>query len=410
MDVTGVDLGLVEDKIERAVREIYNQVLLTEAGSARLILVLPSMLPHPLLSTVITTFFSRWKYSSITLLSSPTMAAVGAGVRSAIVVDIGWAETTVTSIYEYREMGSRRSTMAMKALVKELGRTLNAHRQENGEALPPVDFELAEELMARMVWCSPQRSAKDKSQHDSAATENGDEQEVELDWPTGTSSDLVKVPFAIFSKPVEKVFLGPETGSYVPDDQEHSLPMLVYASLRALIPDARAVCMSRIVIVGGGSGIPGLSQRIVGEVEALVRQYGWSEVRGELADKQRELRALRQGPAEKAHACYRVSLSPGKDYVEERLQKKQAKDDLPTVQGEMRLIESLGVWAGASLLASLKIRGLVEIEREKFLQHGLAGAQRDVDMGMLPHRSGHGAGLSKSSASDQASWTLAGWA
>lgn len=155
MDVTEVDLGLVEDKIERAVREIYNQFLLTEVGSARLILVLPSVLPHPLLSTVIMTFFSRWKSSSITLLSSPTMAAVGAGVRSAVVVDIGWAETTVTSIYEYREMGTRRSTMAMKALVKELGRTLNAHRQEKGEALPLVDFEFAEELMARMVWCSP---------------------------------------------------------------------------------------------------------------------------------------------------------------------------------------------------------------------------------------------------------------
>lgn len=168
--------------------------------------------------------------------------------------------------------------------------------------------------------------------------------------------------------------------------------------------------MSRIVIVGGGSSIPGLSQRIVAEVEALVSKYGWSAVRGKLADDQREsLRTIRQAPVERARAGYRVPLSPGKDYIEERLQKKQAKDDLPTVQGELRQIESLGVWAGASLLASLKIRGLVEIERENFLQHGLAGAQRGVDISALPHRSAHGAGLSKA-ASDQTSWTLAGWA
>jgi actin-related protein len=416
MDLTDVDLGLVEDKIERVVREAYNKSMLADVGSARLILVLPSMLPHPLLSTVLTTFFSRWKYSSITLLPSPTMAAVGAGVRSALVVDIGWSETTATAIYEYREMRTDRSTRSMKSLLKELGRTLTTHQGDTSEGKHVVDFELAEELMTRMTWCKPRRSETGDDEVllngaeaplDSAPSGNIDSPKVEIDWPTESSSEPVELPFALFSEPIERVFLVPETPSHLLDDNEHSLPMLVYETLQALPSDARAMCMSRIVFVGGGSGVPGLAQRIVLEADALVQEYGWSAVRGKKADERREmLRDIRQ--AGRPVARCREPLPPGKDYIETNLQ-KQAKEAHTIVQGQMRQIESLGAWAGASLLASLKIKGFVEIEREKFLQHGLAGAHREVDGIVNPQRTSYRAAFSRADG-DRASWTLAGWA
>jgi actin-related protein len=418
MDLTSVDLGLVEDKIERAVREAYTKYLLTDVGSARLILVLPSMLPHPLLSTVITTLFNRWKYSSIALLPSPTMAAVGAGVRSAFVVDIGWSETIVTAVYEYREIRTKRSTRSMQSLLKELGRTLNSHQQGKDEDKLLADFELAEELMARMVWCKPGRAeAVDrgvsqnglKAQADPAAPENIDDQDLEIDWPTHSSSELVKLPSTLFSEPVEKALLVSETQSPFLDDHEHSLPMLVYESLQGLPPDARAICMSRIVFVGGGSDIPGLARRILFEVDALVKKNGWSAVRGEKEYGRREgLRDIGQGRAKKPNARFKEPLPPGQDFVEEKLQKQQAKEALPFVQGELRQVESLGAWVGASLVASMKIKSFVEIEREKFLQHGLAGAHGDADVSVVPQRTGPGAGVLRS-AGDRTSWTLAGW-
>src|ERR1700722_13177982 len=64
MDLGHFDLGLMEDKLERAMREVYNKFLLTNAGSARLILVLPSILPHPILSSLLTILFNRWTYPS----------------------------------------------------------------------------------------------------------------------------------------------------------------------------------------------------------------------------------------------------------------------------------------------------------------------------------------------------------
>jgi hypothetical protein len=60
-------------------------------------------------------------------------------------------------------------------------------------------------------------------------------------------------------------------------------------------------------------------------------------------------------------------------------------------------------------LATLKIKGFVEVEREKFLSHGLAGAHRDVDISVVPQRQSYGSGVLKT-AGDRSSWTLAGWA
>ncbi len=419
MDLRDVDLGLVEDKIERTVREVYNNYLLTDVGSARLVLVVPSVLPHPLLSAVITTLFARWNYSSITLLPSPTMAVMGAGVRSALVIDMGWSETIATAVYEYREVLTKRSTRSMQFLLKELGRTLITHQQGKSGDKPRIDFELAEELMARMVWCRhdrPENTSLDvpldgaKAPLDSASSGSIDDQEVEVDWPTDLSSELVTIPSALFSKPVEKVFFTPDTASQPLDDHEHSLPVLAYEILRDLPPDVRAMCMSRIVFVGGGSRIPGVAERTIGEVNALVRKHGWSAVRGEKADARREkLRDIGQGRAEKPTARSREPLPPGKDYIEEKVQTQQAKEALQIVQGGLRQIESLGAWAGASLLTSMKIKGFVEMEREKFLQHGLAGAHRSMDVSVVAQRPSYGPVPSRAGG-DRSSWTLAGWA
>ena len=95
------------------------------------------------------------------------------------------------------------------------------------------------------------------------------------------------------------------------------------------------------------------------------------------------------------------------DFIEQKLRRSNKDKTNPSpVQGILREIESLGAWAGASLVTSLKVRGLVEIDREKFLQHGLAGAGRDLDShGHAPDRR---SGLR--SGGDRSSWTLGGWA
>ena len=81
--------------------------------------VLDSAMPTPLLSTVLDTAFDRFQTPVVSLLSSATMNAVAAGVRSALVIDVGWAETVVTSVYEYREVKNTRTIRAGRFLSDE---------------------------------------------------------------------------------------------------------------------------------------------------------------------------------------------------------------------------------------------------------------------------------------------------
>ena len=95
--------------------------------------------------------------------------------------------------------------------------------------------------------------------------------------------------------------------------------------------------------------------------------------------------------------------------VAEERPTRSNKSSNPYTHGVLRQIETLGPWAGASLVASLKVRGVVEIEREKFLQHGIAGASRESDINVTSdRRPGFGSGVSRSGG-ERSSWTLGEW-
>ncbi|KAL2859859.1 putative actin-related protein RO7 [Aspergillus lucknowensis] len=428
MDLRDIDLGLVEDKIERAVRETYNKYLLADAGVARLVLVLPSVIPHPLLSSVLTTLFNRWRFPSITLLTSATMATTAAGLRSALVVDIGWAETVVTGVYEYREVATKRTTRAMKSLIQETGRLIT--RISTGEPQPDdailVDFEYCEEVASRFLWCKPSRHLDEAMAGVAGRT-------VSIPSPSDPGSSYLDIPFSNLTEPVEKVLFAESIAESELDDEEKPISGVVYNTLLNLPPDVRGICMSRIVFIGGGSKIAGVRRRVLNEVAYLVEQYGWSPVRGKVIDRQiqklRNLRLSRQHPptpsetqeqtasGSASETGYETADEPETeiDPIEQKLQRGREKDVVRPVQGILREIETLGAWAGASLLTSLKVRGHVEIEREKYLQHGLAGASREWDHNhrdvkdsnlhsQLPDRR---SGLR--SGGDRSSWTLAGW-
>ncbi|KAL4980748.1 hypothetical protein BDW66DRAFT_124710 [Aspergillus desertorum] len=443
MDLRELDLGLVEDKIERMFREAYNKYLLTDAGSARLVLVLPSVIPHPLLSSLLTTLFNRWRIPSISLLTSAAMAATAAGLRSALVVDIGWEETIVSGIYEYREVTTKRSTRAMRSLMQEMGRIFS--RLSGGDSQSDtisVDFEFCEEVVSRFAWCHPSKSYGQKKTTEDPLADILDKT-ICIPSPSNPGSFDIELPFSKLKEPVEKVLFAQGVADSDLDDEEKPISLLVYNALLSLPPDVRGICMSRIVFVGGGANIAGIRSRILDEVAHLIEKYSWSPVRGRVIEQQiqklQNLKLSQPAPpfeasqgqtytAAKAEptadteneTADEVDVGPSAaeepevevDPIEQKLLRTREKDLLPPVQGVLREVESLGPWAGASLVTGLKIRGLVEIEREKYLQHGLAGASRDAEHGHgHSHRDReHGIPDRRSlRAGDRSSWTLAGW-
>ncbi|KAJ9610224.1 hypothetical protein H2200_005001 [Cladophialophora chaetospira] len=417
-DLADVDLGLMEDKLERVVREAYNKHLLVDAGSARLVLVLPSLVPHPVLSTILTLLFERWKYSTITLLPTPTMAIAGAGLRSGLIVDIGWDETVITAIYEYREVQVRRSIRAMKALTVTIGALLEGIRNEQDEATRDslvLDFDFIEEFMDRAGACHallPEREESLSGKAEALSLEDqphtgstpDDSSSVSIDWPTDTSSRNVSIPRQALHQACLDTLIAPRAEEH-PDDHEQSVSQLLYKALLAMSADVRSICMSRIIFSGRGAFIAGLSQQVLEATKSIVREHGWTPVRGKnLKSTRNGLTELAQARAAPVDARHDITTAGVDDFVEDRLFKLKSKDAIPAIPAVLRQVDSLGPWAGASLIASLKAKSFVEIERERFLSHGLASAHRDIDPSVL-----HQQRTTGTKGSERTSWTLAGW-
>lgn len=161
--------------------------------------------------------------------------------------------------------------------------------------------------------------------------------------------------------------------------------------------------MARMVFTGGCSNIPGLKTRITDEVAKLVEQRGWDLVNSNLPKS-----AISKPPHNKSRPNSEAPIpvpsaddfpttteldsalpDPSSDLSETESPREQAPRDRPhvtlaaeakrdqamekeqLVKGVVRGVESLGVWAGGSLMGALRVGGSVEIERERFQKEGM---------------------------------------
>ncbi|KAK3314789.1 hypothetical protein B0H66DRAFT_535679 [Apodospora peruviana] len=453
-DIRDQDLGVVGDRAERALREAFTKYLLIDSRPRRMVCVLPSGLPVPLLSAVLDSLFSRFQPPTVALLSPTVSLAVAAGVRSALIVDLGWSETVVTSIYEYREVHCARSVRGGRMLTEQTHDFLAKHlsqapkepTQDNHEQDREyvLSFEECSGIAARLVWCKPsQTSAAAKPAEGLPTVQEHDECEevqgtspakeptvVNIPLKSAGSPMSLELPLDSLTEPCENAFFDTRYDSHSSfDDHELPLHVLVYRSLLKLPMDVRSICMSRIIFTGGGANVLGLRQRIFGEVSHLVQERGWDAVEGKAVEQLRANPKLkRQATRQAGHGSTGVASQSGNsvgaeqdgvwhdaanvvpevDPIEEQL--KGGTDKRPRAQGEMRAIESLGAWTGASLITHLKVPAIATIDRELWLQQGASGASRasEVDVKAQQRQSLGPGGLMRG-ASAGAPWTLGIW-
>lgn len=442
LDLTKVNMDLVGDKFERAIREAYTKYFLLDTKPRRITLALPPRLPHALMSKILDILFKSFHAPSITLMSNPVLSTVAAGLRTALVVDIGWAETLVTAVCEYREVHEKRSLRAGRWLNEEMATVLNTALDEDaapGTQKADVSFEETEEVLTRVGWCKPSSRGNRRTVYfparEAPVLEEW-EDAVETPPPTvtipfykHTPPTELKVALASLAKPAEHTFFEQEAPPDKFDDEELPITLLIYRTLVALPVDVRRLCMSRILITGGVSNMPGLKTRILKELEVLVQSRGWDPVKNwgkaavihedRLRAQQRRLEMKAQEGAQKvsdsiaAHASIPAGLQdPEIDNIDIKLANTGLKNGPPLeceVGGMIRGVQTLGAWAGASLVTNQRIRGIVEIERERYLQHGLQGASRDKEVSVIPQRQSMGPGVARG-AGERVSWTLGVWA
>ncbi|KAF3937030.1 Actin-1 [Dactylella cylindrospora] len=420
------DLGVVEDLMERILREAYNKYLLIESKSKRLMIILPPLFPIAIQNTLSQLLFIHFQPPTITYLPSPVLSCIAAGLRSAIVVDIGWQETTITPVYELRPLTSyiKISSRGSKALVECFGQLLwNTIKPEGDDESWWRIFNWAEveDLLSRYGWCKNSTDAKEEARQRARKTfglpkePDEDDFDAEGEYIRKTSADIraqrrrdaietavldvafktpllssrtteLRLPFEAMSVATEYGFFLPswtkvqsfKTPEYIPtprpeelmegdqgrveyeDESDYSLPYLLFMALLHCPVDVRAVCIPRIVITGGAASMPGLKSRILSDVKDLVEERGgWNIVKPRNLKGDDRMREL-------------IEKKPKKVEVE-LLQSE--KDDLRikyakiggVAPGTVRGVETMGAWAGGSIMSGARIKGAVEVEREKFL-------------------------------------------
>lgn len=462
-DLRSVDLGLVEDKLDRLLREAFSKFvlcppypclpenrgvantyhhrhLLIDSKPRRIALVIPSLLPLPLLSTTLDLLFNHFQSPMVSLLSSATMSTVSAGLRSALVVDLGWAETVVTSVYEYREVRSTSSVRGGRHLVSSLHRIIKGAVLEKGitpreddkdeDNRHVMSFGECEEICMRAVWCkSAQKPAAAGSDGGLPTVEEQDESEAEAPT-TPPESKTIKIPlrstqpptilemrFSQLADACENTYFEQREGApNTFDDEELPVHWLIYQHLLRLPLDVRAACMSRIVFTGGSSRVLGIKGRIFDELAELVRRRGWDPVTGKGVEavKTRKSRQAPVGPTQAGgtedDGVWRNAANepPESNAIDEQLERRKAT---PPVQGQLRAVESLGPWGGASLACQLKVLAMANIERENWVQHGISGASKpgEVDVKAQQRQSLGPGGLMRGAGGQDRAWTLGVW-
>ena len=448
-DLRGLDLGLVGDTLERAIRQanVQDIFVLDEQGRKRQgYVVVSSALPQPLLQVVLQKMFQLYPQpTTLTLVSESVMCAVAAGLRSALVVDIGWHETTVSAISEYREVRVERSQCAGKRLSWEMAMLLQTQLRDEDKQLGVTQNDV-EEVLHRMAWC--RKSATVRTDED-----NLNETKADITLPSLSPTTALPIPFQDLSAPAESALFTtqsvpnpPPTDraplTPPPDDNLTPLPLVLYNTLLHLPPDIRGQLYSRITFTGGCSNVPGLKPRILTDLASLIRIKGWSPVAnfGRTNEKWRGIKVEVEGldhpssaapsddttqgkpsspsppdsPASAASASTTViaaaqshqtpfeapslppsAQEPSVDPILSKLQNLPLTSTAltthtPREKITLRAIKNLGPWAGASLLSGLRVKGAVEIERDQFLKRGLAGLEdekrrgRDDRLSMRP--------------------------
>ncbi|KAJ6788658.1 hypothetical protein PWT90_04967 [Aphanocladium album] len=371
------------------------------------------------------------------------MTTVAAGVRSALVIDMGWSETVVTSVYEYREVKSTRSIRGGKNLLNKTYKLLHTvitgkeDEEVSRESDHVISFPECEDIMCRLMWCrgAAYKSAQRQSTQLDTVVEQ-DETEADTSHPRGDARIPLRstgaprnidVSFEKLADVCDDVMFDPSTNPSAFDDNELPLHWLVYQHLLQLPLDVRAVCMSRITFTGGCANILGIKERLIDEVSSIVDKRCWTPVTGKGVDQLRNSTQLRRSsaisrsaespaPSESSDDTERSRSRPSSiatQTEEDAIEAKLARNRkiLPQFQGQLRALHSLGPWAGASLLCQLKIPAMATVDKELWLQQGASGASRpgDVDVKIQQRQSMGAGGLIRASGGHHVNWTLGTW-
>ena len=88
----------MEDRLERALREIYSAYLLIDSKTRKVIVSEETLCGLRIKEAICRVLFTYFQVPSVTFLSSHVLALASTGLRTGIVIDIGWHDTRILPV------------------------------------------------------------------------------------------------------------------------------------------------------------------------------------------------------------------------------------------------------------------------------------------------------------------------
>ncbi|KAK9374847.1 actin-domain-containing protein [Lipomyces chichibuensis] len=347
VDMRNTEMEDFHDILQAILRDVYYKYLLLDGKSRKVVILENPMMTLQLKKAIAFVLFNYFQSISVTYMLSPVCSMLAAGARTALVVDIGWHETTVTPIYDYKPL-----LFAVKSTLRageQLHDLVSGALKGFTDVLP--SFDEVEEFIARAMYCTRiDEITSSTSQQAFAITLSGNTYYV----PSSETR----------YSPLVQCFIQ-RAADNADDIDCFPIPDLIVSCLSGLGVDTRASMLSRIVFVGGCSNIPGLKLRILEEVRNCLVYDANS---GHSIELQKNFRPWTIGDRSRIKGITSLGAWSGASLYISR-----ERDYLLNGGGGgagQRAIRRIRVEtaSGISHTTSSSFRILGEVERDKFLQ------------------------------------------
>lgn len=297
-----------ETVLECILRYAFSLELLTDPRQQRVAIVENPLWPSKIRQSIARVFLKHMQVSSIVFLPSPVLDLIAAGLRSGIVVDVGWEETIVYPVYDLRLLlmstkSSIRGSKRLHAAVKEVLTDLIAKQHEQ-QSVKEVPFNMVEKVVINSLYTNGgnhligSASSVTKpsgpiivplmpgtspgsfgSTSETTSSHRLDISRLLPAPPEDTElNSILKIPNHLLQNAVSGTFLlnrhysGAAAIADADDDDELDLATMISRVICSLSMDVRGSTQSTIIFVGGASTIPGLQSKVLQDTRSLLRK------------------------------------------------------------------------------------------------------------------------------------------
>ncbi|XP_001355504.2 actin-related protein 10 [Drosophila pseudoobscura] len=207
--------------------------------------------------TLARALFVHFDVSSVLFVPAHLIALSTLAVATAVVVDIGYSETSIMPVFSGVQIMSafKDQSYGGSAIHAEIKRQL----LETGVKESLLTESVLEDIKVRTCFVTTMERAHCRSQGD----ENQPTPPPSVDYIICDNDTMVQVPGALRETVYEIMF--------EPNNERDSLPHLILRSILECTLDARKPLVESIFLIGGGSMVQGMLPRLQQELQHLLK-------------------------------------------------------------------------------------------------------------------------------------------